>query len=258
MKRFTTTFTLVNNQRINHEYVILTLQHPGTLPPMEPGQFAEVKVNRAENTFLRRPLSIHDADYSTNQLKLLIQEVGEGTKVLASEEPGSEISLVYPLGKGFNPPPSKETKILLIGGGCGIAPMMFLGKELKKQGYTPQFLFGARTAEGLLELQKFEQIGPVYTTTEDGSHGTKGYVIHHPVLKTLTPDIEKIYTCGPEAMMRVISKYSKEHNITCEASLENTMACGIGVCLCCVTETTTGHRCVCTEGPVFDTKELKW
>ncbi len=258
MKRFTTEFEIVASQRLNHEYVILTLQHPGTLPPMEPGQFVEVRVNRAENTFLRRPISIHDADHTTNQIKLLIQEVGEGTRFLCAEKPGSRLSIVHPLGRGFGMPHTKETKLLLIGGGCGIAPMLYLGKELKKSGYSPQFLFGARTASGLLELDKFEQIGPVYTTTEDGSHGTKGYVIHHPVMRTLTPDIQQIYTCGPEPMMRVIAKYAKEHNINCQASLENTMACGFGVCLCCVTDTTNGHKCVCTEGPVFDTKELKW
>jgi dihydroorotate dehydrogenase electron transfer subunit len=258
MKRFITEFTLTSSQRINHEYVILTLQHPDKLPPMEPGQFVEVRVNRAENTFLRRPISIHDVDYPSRQIKLLIQEVGEGTRLLCSEKPGSKISLVYPLGRGFTNPPSRDTKLLLIGGGCGIAPMLYLGKELKANGYKPEFLFGARTAEGLLEIDKFEEIGPVYTTTEDGSHGTKGYVIHHPVMRTLTPDIEKIYTCGPEAMMRVIAKYAKEHGISCEVSLENTMACGFGVCLCCVTDTTSGHKCVCTEGPVFDTKELKW
>ncbi len=258
MKRFAEELEVIANRRINHEYVILTLKHPGTLPPMVPGQFAEVKVNHAANTFLRRPISIHDVDQQNNQLKLLIREAGEGTRSMGQEQAGNRINLVYPLGNGFSMPSRKEDKLLLVGGGCGIAPMLFLGRILKSRGYQPQFLFGARSVSGLLELDEFEQLGKVYTTTEDGSHGTKGYVIHSPVLRTLNPDIDMIYTCGPDAMMRVIAKYAKEHGIRCEVSLENTMACGIGVCLCCVTDTVDGHKCVCTEGPVFDSKELKW
>lgn len=258
MKRFVEEFEVVANRRVNREYVILTLQHPGVLPPMLPGQFVEVKVNNAPNTFLRRPISIHDVDMDRNQIKLLVREAGEGTRAMGLEQPGNQLSLVYPLGNGFSLPDRKETKLLLVGGGCGIAPMLFLGKVLKSNGYVPEFLFGARDASGLLELEEFELLGKVHTTTEDGSHGTKGYVIHSPVLRTLHPDIEMIYTCGPDAMMRVIAKYAKEHGIRCEVSLENTMACGIGVCLCCVTDTTQGHKCVCTEGPIFDSKELKW
>lgn len=258
MKQHIEQLEVIENRRLNHEYVILTLQHPGQLPEMLPGQFVQVKANNAPDTFLRRPISIHDADHRTNRLKLLIQEIGKGTRAMGSEHIGSHLSLVYPLGKGFVLPTSKETKILLVGGGCGIAPMLYLGKELVRNGYQPHFLFGARTADGLLELEEFEKLGPVYTTTEDGSHGTKGYVIHHPTLKTHNPQWDQIYTCGPEAMMRVIAKYSQQHNIACQVSLENTMACGIGVCLCCVTDTTEGHLCVCTEGPVFDSKRLKW
>ncbi len=258
MKRFIDEFEVIGNRRINQEYVILTLKHPGKLPDMLPGQFAEVKANNAPDSFLRRPISIHDIDMANNLIKLLIREVGEGTKSIGQTQVGNHLSLVYPLGNGFSMPASKEAKLLLVGGGCGIAPMLFLGRVLKSNGYKPEFLFGARNASGLLELDEFNLLGKVYTTTEDGSHGTKGYVIHSPVMRTLNPDIDLIYTCGPDAMMRVVAKYAREHGILCEVSLENTMACGIGVCLCCVTDTVDGHQCVCTEGPIFDSKKLKW
>lgn len=258
IKRFKTAFKVVENRRLNNEYVILTLQHPGTLPEMHPGQFVEVKVNRAEHTFLRRPISIHDVDESRNQLKLLIREVGEGTTLMASEPVGGELDLLFPLGNWFTMPDDTSSRILLVGGGCGIAPMLYMGKKLKSLGFKPTFLFGARTQSGLIELEEFEKLGKVYTTTEDGSHGAKGYVIHSPVLRTLTPEIDHIYTCGPDAMMRVIAKFAAQHDIYCEVSLENMMACGIGVCLCCVADTLSGHQCVCTDGPIFDSKQLKW
>jgi dihydroorotate dehydrogenase electron transfer subunit len=88
--------------------------------------------------------------------------------------------------------------------------------------------------------------------------GTKGYVSAHPVFGGNFSSFDKVYTCGPEQMMKAVARLAGSCNISCEASLENTMACGYGVCLCCVTKTTDGHKCVCTEGPVFDIKKLKW
>ncbi|MDD4419004.1 MAG: dihydroorotate dehydrogenase electron transfer subunit, partial [Bacteroides graminisolvens] len=103
---------------------------------------------------------------------------------------------------------------------------------------------------------EFTQYGNVFTTTEDGSMGEKGYVTQHSLLSTQT--FNKIYTCGPKPMMMAVAKYAKTNNIECEVSLENTMACGFGVCLCCVENTTEGHICVCKEGPVFNIKKLLW
>ena len=98
----------------------------------------------------------------------------------------------------------------------------------------------------------------MHITTEDGSVGTKGYVIHHPVMRTQSPEFDMIYTCGPDAMMRVVAKYAGNHQIKCEVSLENHMACGFGACLCCVANTIDGHKCTCTDGPIFDSTYLKW
>lgn len=256
MKKYIDDFKVIKNERLNHEYVVLTVQHPGKMPEMMPGQFAEVRVDKGENTFLRRPISIHDVDFSNNTMKLLIQEIGEGTRLMGALSEGEAINMVYPLGNQFSLP--EKPRVLLVGGGCGIAPLLFMGRYLKANGIVPQFLLGARTAEGLIALNDFEQLGEVHTTTEDGSVGTKGFVIHHPVMRTETPAIDMIYTCGPDAMMRVVAKYAKNHNIKCEVSLENQMACGFGACLCCVADTVDGHKCTCTEGPVFDSTYLKW
>lgn len=116
---------------------------------------------------------------------------------------------------------------------------------------------GARSKEDVLQLEQFEQFGTVYVTTEDGSLGEKGYVTNHSILKDV--HFDRIYTCGPKPMMVAVAKYAHANSIICEVSLENTMACGIGACLCCVEKTKDEHHvCVCTEGPVFNIENLTW
>ena len=123
-------------------------------------------------------------------------------------------------------------------------------------GAMPTFLLGARTKNALLEMEAFERIGRVWVTTEDGSAGEQGFVTQHSVLQR--ERFDKICTCGPKPMMMAVARYAAKEDIACEVSLENMMACGIGACLCCVEKTTDGNRCVCTEGPVFDTRQLLW
>ena len=107
-----------------------------------------------------------------------------------------------------------------------------------------------------MQLDDFAKFGDVCITTEDGSLGEKGFVTNHSILNTKLFDT--IYTCGPKPMMVAVAKYAAGKDISCEVSLENTMACGFGACLCCVENTVEGHVCVCTEGPVFNTRKLKW
>jgi dihydroorotate dehydrogenase electron transfer subunit len=187
---------------------------------------------------------------------LLIQKIGNGTAKLADLPIGSTVNLLFPLGNHFALPTDNQSDVLLVGGGVGVAPLLMLGAELKDYGYSPTFLLGARSKSDLLELELFAEYGEVYTTTEDGSLGEKGYVTNHSILKTAKFD--KIYTCGPTPMMKAIASYADKNSIECEVSLENTMACGIGACLCCVQDTKSGHKCVCTEGPVFNINDLKW
>jgi len=255
MKKRQEKFRVISNQRQNHEYVVLTLQSSQTIPYIQPGQFAEV-IAPHNDAYLRRPFSIHDVDYENNQIKLLIQEIGKGTRALAAIEEGQEVDMLYPLGKGYKLPPNE--KVLLIGGGCGVAPLLHLGRYLKENNITPVFLIGTRSSDYLIRLDEYHKLGEVYITTEDGSEGHKGYVTDHPVMQDSNPQFSQIYTCGPDIMMRAVASYANKHNIPCQVSLENHMACGIGACLCCVTTTIEGHKCTCTDGPVFDSKYLQW
>ncbi|MDR0231704.1 MAG: dihydroorotate dehydrogenase electron transfer subunit [Dysgonamonadaceae bacterium] len=258
MKKYLTDLVVSSNERLHPNYCLLRLTQNVPLPEMFPGQFVEIKVENSPATFLRRPISINYVDRIKNELWLLIQIVGDGTRKLSELKEGDIVNLIYPLGNSFSifDSQDKDKKLLLIGGGVGTAPMLFLGSKLKTLGYSPIFLLGARTSSDLLQLEMFLQFGTVYTTTEDGSQGEKGYVTNHSILKKR--DFDMIYTCGPKPMMVSVVNYAKQIGISCEVSLENTMACGIGACLCCVENTIEGHICVCKEGPVVNIQKLTW
>lgn len=256
MKKYILDLKVTENIRLHANYVLLKLTQSAPLPEMLPGQFAEIRVDNSPSTFLRRPISINYVDRKKNEVWFLVQLVGDGTRKLATLEKGDLLNVVLPLGNGFSMPQTPEEKVLLVGGGVGTAPMLYLGESLLKRGCKPSFLLGARSKNDLLQLEQFTSLGEVYVTTEDGSMGEKGYVTMHSVLKDHKFDM--IYTCGPKPMMVAVAKYAKESDTECEVSLENTMACGVGACLCCVEKTDEGHVCVCKEGPVFNIKKLLW
>ena len=245
-------FTVVGNEALNSSMFLLTL-HSDELPAISPGQFVNVKVDDSPATFLRRPISVHDVDTKKKLLYLLIKKAGTGTRKLSALKEGKVLNVILPLGNAFSIP--KSGRCLLVGGGVGIAPMLHLAKEMKGRGLHPVLLIGGRSREDIVRKEAFKQYAELYCSTEDGSFGEKGYPTQHSVL---SQHFDHIFCCGPEVMMKAVAGYAYEHNIDCEVSLENMMACGIGACLCCVTDTREGHKCVCSEGPVFNIKDLKW
>jgi dihydroorotate dehydrogenase electron transfer subunit len=258
MKKRIEYFRIIENKTLNNEFFVLKLHSEKSLPEIFPGQFAQIKIDGSGSTFLRRPISIYDVDYSNNSIFLLIKIVGEGTRQLSKLKTNDKLDLIYPLGNSFSEPKGKQ--MLLIGGGTGVAPLLLLGKYLRQKfNITPIFILGYRTAELVIEIEKFEALGKVHITTEDGSLGHKGYVIHHPVLNQGQQVFDMIYSCGPETMMREVAKLANKLTIPCEVSLENLMGCGIGACLCCVVDTVDqGNINTCTDGPIFNSKQLKW
>ena len=247
-------FKLVEKQKFGRS-VLLRLRAERPLPEILPGQFVQVRVDGSPSTYLRRPISIHDVDYQRNEIMLLVQQVGEGTRHLAAAEKGAAINMVLPLGNGFSFP-EKGEKCLLVGGGIGIAPLYYLAKVMGEKEIRPTLLLGGKSASDLIRLADYRQLGETFVTTEDGSLGEKGFVTMHSIWQKQSFD--KIYVCGPKPMMKAVAKLAAEKNVWCEVSLENLMACGLGACLCCVEDTVEGHVCVCKEGPVFNTRRLKW
>ena len=254
MKKYIKDLTVRSVERISEKHLLIRLTDGEPLPEMAPGQFVEVRIDGSATTFLRRPISINFVDRAANELWLMVAMVGDGTRSLQKLAAGDTLNCVLPLGNTFTMPESTE-RVLLVGGGVGVAPLLYMGAEMRKRGCEPTFLLGARTAADLLELDAFKQYGRVFVTTEDGSAGEKGFVTNHSVLQE---SFDRIATCGPKPMMVAVARYAVQKGIDCEASLENMMACGLGACLCCVEKTTEGNLCVCKEGPVFNVKRLLW
>ncbi|MBP3838048.1 MAG: dihydroorotate dehydrogenase electron transfer subunit [Prevotella sp.] len=256
-KKQVSDLTLCGVKLLDQRYALLRLTSAEPLPQMQPGQFVEVRIDNSPSTYLRRPISIHFVDKERNELWLLVAAVGEGTRRLTRLPEGALVNCVFPLGRGFTLPEKADgQRVLLIGGGVGVAPLLYLGAELKARGGAPVFLLGGRTASDLLELDEFRAVGEVFITTEDGSAGEKGFVTQHSLLGK--EHFSRVQTCGPLPMMKAVAAYAKARGMDCEVSLENMMACGVGACLCCVEKTTAGNLCVCKEGPVFNINQLLW
>lgn len=250
-------FTVRSNERLNdHNHLIkVTPFNNDPLPEIYPGQFVQILVDQSPHTLLRRPISVNFVDMERNELWLLIQTIGEGTRSICGRSVGEKMNLLFPLGNAFTMPEEKG-QYLLVGGGVGTAPLLFLGKRLQDKGFDCDFLLGGRSETDLLQRDSFEQYGELYCTTEDGSLGEKGVVTQHSLLNRKQYDF--IFTCGPKPMMMAVAQYAKKRGVACEVSLENLMACGFGACLCCIEKTTRGNICTCTEGPVFNINELTW
>ena len=268
MKKYILDLTVTSVERLSEKHVLIKLTDAEPLPEMLPGQFVEVRVDGSPTTFLRRPISINFVDRTKNELWLMVAMIGEGTRQLGRLQAGDKLNCVLPLGNGFAIQSGKTAlrepfqdgkttlrRVLLVGGGVGVAPLLYLGAELKQQDVEVAFLLGGRSAKDVLELDLFNRFGRVCITTEDGTMGEQGFLTSHSVL---VESFDKIFTCGPTPMMKAVARYAKEKGIACEASLENLMACGLGACLCCVEKTTEGNLCVCKEGPVFNTQRLLW
>lgn len=257
LKKHIIDLQVVSVEALGERFVLLKCTDPNApLPPMMPGQFAQLRVDGSKETFLRRPISINFVDTKLNQIWFLVQLVGAGSRALGRLREGDTLNALLPLGNGFSMPVSAEKKHLLVGGGVGTAPLLYLGAQMNLMGMRPTFLLGARTKDMLLQLEDFERVGDVYVTTEDGSAGEKGFVTQHSIL--FKQRFDRISVCGPSPMMKAVARFARANSVPCEVSLENMMACGLGACLCCVEKTVKGNVCVCTEGPVFDINELTW
>ncbi len=257
MKKYVLDLQVTSVEHPSERYLLLVATDPnGALPKMAPGQFAQLRIDESKETFLRRPISLHYVDYEKNEVGFLVQKVGAGTASLWEKRPGSVLNAILPLGKGFTMPTSAEQSVLLVGGGVGVAPLLFMGMEMRRMGVRPVFLLGARSKTDLIRLDAYRAQGDVYVTTEDGSEGEKGFVTQHGILQS--KKFDNIAVCGPKPMMMAMASYAKKVGTSCEVSLENMMACGLGACLCCVENTVDGNVCVCKEGPVFNVDKLKW
>ena len=223
-----------------------------------PGQFIHLKIkNDSYDPLLRRPFSIFDVNKKNNLLTIFYKVCGRGTKLMTEIKNGEEVDVLENLGNGFNLK-MKNKNLVLIGGGMGIAPLYYLAKKLAKTNRL-RVLLGAQNKEELIFLNnKFSKLDlKLDNATIDGSLGFKGNVVD--LLKNIIKDKQKIdyiYSCGPTPMLKELKKIVINNDIETEASLEERMGCGVGVCLSCTVRTSNGNKRACKEGPVFPLKEV--
>jgi dihydroorotate dehydrogenase electron transfer subunit len=267
------TSMILSNAEVSPGYWRMRMTAPQEFSLATPGQFVMVRVSGAIDPLLRRPFGIFDIGVHTPAqsgaiaqpyFEMLYRVVGKGTALLSSLHTSDVLDILGPLGTGFNLGPSAEEK-LIVGGGVGLAPLYLLARELVKQSNVRLFA-GGRTRDDILCITEFERLGvECYTATEDGSLGEQGLVTEALVRRLDTlQGRATIYACGPHGMLNAVANIAAERNIPCQVSLEGYMACGVGACLGCVapgrghSTETPDFRCVCTEGPVFESGELKW
>jgi dihydroorotate dehydrogenase electron transfer subunit len=255
-RKAVTEFTVVQNQVLGNNLNLLVLRSENDLLPISAGQFVNIEIPNNPDVFLRRPFSVFDISTENNTLSVLVKVLGKSSYTLTRLEEGCKLSLVYPLGKGFTLP-EKGERILAVGGGSGIAPLLFLARTISGLTSESDILFGARSARDHITPDQYNPKVRYYYATEDGSLGETGLVTQHSLMNEIS-GYDRVYACGPLPMMKAVAYPAKTAGVFCEVSLENSMACGFGVCLCCIEPTVKGNLCVCTEGPVFNINDLLW
>lgn len=245
---------VLDNHPVTRDWFVMDIAAPATAQKCQPGQFLHIRPIPTYDPLLRRPLSIYDVLSARGIISLLYRVAGRGTSLLAKAQPEDNIDIMGPLGRGFTIPMENES-IILVGGGVGVAPLMYLARVSLERRCRVKLLLGAANATQLGAAKRFERVGAqVKTASLDGSAGRHGLVTD--LLEEENPsDYSRIYTCGPVPMMARVSAWAKTHDMWGEVSLEEHMACGVGACLGCACQLNAlqpGYAKVCKDGPVFN------
>jgi len=237
-------------------YYLIELEAPVLAQTVSPGQFAMLCCGEGFDPFLRRPLSIHQVNKHLGLVSFLYKVRGKGMSWLSRRQSGDQVSLLGPLGRGFNcsKPGSKG---LLVGAGVGVAPLLFLASELVDRGWELFILMGGRSESGILRPDTFMEYGEVKIATEDGTGGIQGSILELLADELEKSSFDRLFSCGPVAVLKGVQGMSKEKGIPAELSLDEWMACGVGACMGCVCQSADGsYLRVCREGPVFEAGEV--
>ncbi|MBI5124383.1 MAG: dihydroorotate dehydrogenase electron transfer subunit [Candidatus Omnitrophica bacterium] len=260
---------IIENKKISEKFYKMRIESAYLAKNSKPGQFVEVKCSDSIEPLLRRPLGVHRI--LNNGIEIFYEVVGKGTGLLSRKVKGESVDIIGPLGNGFslprhpkgaakrNPKPYTLNPIL-IAGGIGVAPLVALAESLRKKRQKVAVIIGAKTKSHVNCVKELKALGcDVDIATEDGSLGQKGLatsLLHNTQYTIHTT----IYACGPNAMLKAVAKIAESRRIPCQVSLEERMACGVGVCLGCPVKVRTqyDYKMVCKDGPVFDAKEIAW
>lgn len=251
---------VLSHRQVAPDMFSLEFAAPEVARISKPGQFLQVRPGSTHDPLLRRPLSLFDVEQDKGVITLLYRVAGKGTSLMTGLQINDSIDIMGPLGRGFTLPAQPEG-VLLVGGGVGLAPLLFLGRALKAKNCSVRVLGGAANSQGLWPAKRFERLGiPFRGATMDGSEGHQGLVTELMQESIQAGGVERIYTCGPEAMMAAAARYAQANKIWGEVSLEEHMACGVGACLGCARRLKSGDQGfakVCKDGPVFNMDQVE-
>ena len=260
---------ILSKEEVAPNIFLIKLLAPPIAQEALAGQFIYIKCSKDNYPLLRRPLSIHRIDKEKGEIFILFQIMGEGTKLLADRTIGDDLDIIGPIGNGFNIYPESR-KIIIVGGGIGIAPLLALCEESIRQGKEVRVLIGALKKELVIGEESFKILGAkVDVATDDGSYQYKGLVTD--LLERIIKEgwlTDQIFACGLKPMLKKISEIALQANINYQVSMEERMACGIGACLGCICKIKTKdkreykvkfeYKRVCVDGPVFTGSEVVW
>ena len=260
---------ILSKEKVAPNIFLIKLSAPSVAKDALPGQFIHIKCSKDNYPLLRRPLSIHRINKEKGEIFILFQIIGEGTKLLSQREVGDNLDILGPIGNGFNIYPESR-KIMIVGGGIGVAPLLALCEESIRQGKEVGVLIGALKKELVIGEESFKILGAkVDVATDDGSYKHKGLVtdlLEGSIKEGWLAD--QLFACGPKPMLKKIGEIALQVNINYQVSLEERMACGIGACLGCVCKIKTKdkreykvkyeYKRVCVDGPVFTGSEVIW
>lgn len=251
---------LLKKEFLKEDICKMTIESKEISKSAKPGQFLDIRVVDNIEPLLRRPISIYNADEKSGKIEFIFQIKGKGTKLLSERKEGDLLDIMGPLGygtfkfEGYN-------NIAIIGGGIGIFPLHELSKRAKSLGVNSKIYIGFRNKNLVILEKEFKDVcDELVLATDDGSYAKNGFAINFlkEDIKENKPDC--IYACGPLPMLKAVQTLAKEENIPCQISLEERMACGIGVCLGCAVrvadENEIKYKHVCKNGPVFDANEV--
>ena len=243
---------IVDHRKVNEKYHKLTFRSKALSRGIQPGQFLNIQINSNLDPFLRRPFSYFRVQ--NDRIEILYEILGRGTCMLSSKKKGDTLKVMGPLGRPFAQK-IKAKKRVLIAGGVGVPPLVFLAEKLK----VDYLLIGTKSKKEVLPKKELSKVrAKILYSTNDGSYGTKGFVTRllNQIIDKEGPKNLFIQTCGPTVMMRAVVEIAKKLGIEGEASLDEYMACTVGACLGCMVKTQDGWVPACTQGPVFPFSQL--
>ncbi len=254
---------LLKSEQLKPDIFKFSVKAPEITKTAKPGNFIEIRVNNDIEPFLRRPISIYNIDKENGILEFIFQIKGKGTKILAEKKQGELIDIIGPLGYGTFKYNSYKN-LAIIGGGIGVFPLYELAKCARTEGKQVYTYLGFRNKELVVLENEFKKVSNnLIITTDDGSYSEKGFAIDFIKKDIEEEKIDSIYACGPLPMLRAVQKLAIEKGLPCQISLEERMACGLGVCLGCAVKTSKSTKeepqywHVCKAGPVFQAKDVE-